>query len=502
MFYLKIFKYILDKKIKYLDYVILVVIFVFSRILFLLFTPYSYYCEEAKIGSIGYDVVFERGLKLPFWGYLDSPHAGGSIFSGLTAVPFYLIFGDKYLALKITALIFSLLTLILWYRLLLFETKNYRQTFIFSLIFFTFATPHYVQKSVILAGNTVELMFFNILVITYFWKIKNNPVVSPAGYFFLGILCGFSFWVQFMSFYMFLTVVLILFLTERFKTAIHYCIYLLIGFLLGSLPLWIYNFQYRWATFTSVTADPRSQICFLFNPNKLGNFLTTDIPASFHFLDIGSIKAQNLSFIVYGLFISALLIHLDCNLISYIRRGSQKNDLKRIKISLDIFLVLYLTIFIVITSFTQFPVRGNEAYGWNSMNVHAEYYIVSLQLILFALVILLNKYKKKGILFINVTVSIIFIMSYYGLFHSTYYNQALFKPMHSTESNVYECGYNFVNNPELFLYFKQNISDELRRNYLKGAKDRWEIMPKKIKEQIYKKVGTMEFDYSEQYLKL
>ena len=129
-------------KIRHFDIIIIVIVFTMARFLFLFFTPYSYYNEEAKIGSIGHDLVFENELKLPFWCYLDSPHAGGSLFSGLAAVPFYLVFGDKYLSLKIAALTFSLLALIIWYKVLTLEIRNRKFLFIPFLILFSFATPH------------------------------------------------------------------------------------------------------------------------------------------------------------------------------------------------------------------------------------------------------------------------------------------------------------------------------------------------------------------------
>jgi hypothetical protein len=484
---------------KIFDYLILIIIFVLSRFMFLFFTPYTYYSEEAKIGSIGHDIVFEKNLRLPFWGYLDSPHAGGSLFSGLIAIPFYYIFGDKYLALKITALIFSLFTLALWYKLFLYETKE-RRAFILLLllIIFSFATPHYVQKSVILAGNTVELMFFNTLIIFYFWKIKNNPAASSFNYFLLGILSGFSFWVQFMSFYLFLTIILTLLITERFRNTINHYINLIIGFLLGVLPLWVYNFLYKWATFT---ADPRAKIYFSFNPRKLIDLLFVDLPASFHFLDIGGIKSQYLSFVVYGVFILGILMHLRNNLSDFLRKKNKSNS-QKIRMNLEIFLILYMVIFILISAFTPFPIRSNEAFGWNSMNIHAEYYIISLQLIIFALIILLSKYKNLIVPLIHTTVSIIFILSYVNLFQEPYYNVALFEPMHSTGANAFECGFNFVYNPDLFLEFNQKISSELQEDYMKGAKEGWQMAPQEIKRQIFKKAESMGPNYLSLYLNL
>ena len=179
------------------------VLFLLSRLLFIFFTPLSNYCEEAKIGSLGHDFLFEEGLKLPFWCYMDSPHAGGSIFSGLVAIPFYWIVGDRYLALKIPALIFSFLTILLWYKLLDKEMGRETRIFFPFLFFFVFSTPHFLQKSVIWEGNCVELMFFYILTTYYFWKyiFCETKAVPLKRFFLLGWLMGFTCWIQFIGFY-------------------------------------------------------------------------------------------------------------------------------------------------------------------------------------------------------------------------------------------------------------------------------------------------------------
>ncbi|MBN2120946.1 MAG: hypothetical protein JW734_07845, partial [Candidatus Omnitrophica bacterium] len=266
------------KKYKY--FYILIALFILSRLLFIFFTPYASFGEERRIGTIGHDLVFEKGLRIPFWAYLDSAHSGGSIFSGLAAVPFYIIFGDRYLALKITALFFSLLTVLLWYRLLFPEIKKSSFFFPLFLLFFSFSIPNYLEKSVLLMGNANEIIFFNALVISYFWKINNNLKPKALDYLLLGIVSGFSFWVQFMNSYLFLAIIIALLVTKRFTQALKYIFLLFAGFLLGAFPLWVYNFLYQWITLVVDTGG----ISFSFlNLEKLKNLLLTDLPASFHF---------------------------------------------------------------------------------------------------------------------------------------------------------------------------------------------------------------------------
>jgi hypothetical protein len=451
----------------FLDCVTVILIFILSRLCFLFFTPYSLYVEEAKIGSIGHDILFGGGLRLPFWGYLDSPHAGGSIFSGLFAIPFYCIFGDKYLALKVAALFISILTLLFWYKLLASEINDRNKFLIPFLACFVFATPHFVQKSIILIGNTAELMFFNVLAISYFCKIKREAVTLPIKYFYLGIICGFSFWIQFMSFYLFLAIIFTFFISGPFRiTTAKKFLFIVGGFMFGALPLWIYNILYKWATFTT---DSRVGVRFMFALSKLRHFMFIDMPASFHFLDLGPVKGKLLGFMVYWLVLYAIVFHLVVNLANKQRQCSRFSENRKESIGLELFLILYVFIFILGTTLTRFPIGSNNALGWNSMNIHAEYYIVSLQPVIFALLILLNKYKIKCMVILNIWISVIFIFGYLSLFTLPYYNAAIWQPMHSTEANAYECGFNFVRNKSLFSEFFKEVPLELRNDYFAGA---------------------------------
>jgi len=137
--------------------------FILIRLCFIFFSPYTYYCEEAKQGNLGM-ALLEGERDIPFWLYLDSPHAGGSIAAGLIVTPFYLIFGDSYLALKMCSLMFSILSLYIIYILLLKYYDNSIITVIMA--FFVLSTPHYLQKSLILIGNT-NLFIFCLLLNIY-----------------------------------------------------------------------------------------------------------------------------------------------------------------------------------------------------------------------------------------------------------------------------------------------------------------------------------------------
>jgi hypothetical protein len=233
------------------------------------------------------------------------------------------------------------------------------------------------------------------------------------------------------------------------------------------LPLWIYNFLYDWAI---LTADAR-RISFNWGIKKLAALLFVDIPASFHFFDIGFIKSEHFSYLAYSVIMIAFLIHI----ISYRKR---KN------FDLALFLIFYFVVFTLVTAFTTAPVRSDNVYGWNSMNIHAEYYLISLQPIMFILLLLIMKHSYKLARFLLFTFISICLVNFIYLFGTSHiFNEKLFEPMHLTSANVYECGFNFVKNPKLFMKFKNKLPEEFLEAYLKGANDAQRILNLKFELQ-------------------
>ncbi len=72
--------------------------------------------EELYHGTIAHEII--SGPAIPLWEYLDYKveyFPGGSLTAGILAVPFFLIFGHTYTALKLVGLTFALGTFILWF---------------------------------------------------------------------------------------------------------------------------------------------------------------------------------------------------------------------------------------------------------------------------------------------------------------------------------------------------------------------------------------------------
>ena len=254
-----------------------------------------------------------------------------------------------------------------------------------------------------------------------------------------------------------ITIVFFLLCTKKIKEVLVTGVYLVSGFLIGAFPLWIYNALYHGATFT---ADIRPRVTVIMHFDKLKKLLCTDIPASFHFLDIGILKAQFLSYMLCGLLLMTLLVHI-------ITIWKDARTHKTVKNSLPFFLCLFLTVFLFITAFTSVPVTTESVpTGWDSMNPHAEYYLILLQPLLFALLLLLKNGKK---ILIKSCACVICIIGMAGLTASYGFNEQILHRVKGTEGNAYECGANFITNMNLFLDFYQKVPADLKEHYVYGA---------------------------------
>jgi 4-amino-4-deoxy-L-arabinose transferase-like glycosyltransferase len=124
--------------------------------------------------------------------YPRYPHSIKVIFH-LIQMPFILIFGYNIFSVRIISLIFSILTLIIFYRISIIILKNYTYgllvTILFSLnIQFIYAS-HFARQEII-------IVFFFMLCFSYYLSMNNNIIKSKnlcfKPHIILGILIGIS----------------------------------------------------------------------------------------------------------------------------------------------------------------------------------------------------------------------------------------------------------------------------------------------------------------------
>lgn len=423
---------------------------------------------EASLG-----IHLLRGeLSLPFWCYLDSPHAGGSMFTGLLLIPFYLIFGERYLALKIAALSYSLLTYLL-ICLLLRKYYTWKEISFPLFILYIFSTPHYLQKSLFLTGNTVEFLFAGFLFIWLIDRVLINKREGRFSYIMLGVVAGLGLWIQYL-FLVFLTTFFIFRIFQKgfsiFKFKFwQFCA----GFGLGFSPWLIYNALYGWP---SIYADARVTP-LLISPNiepfffylaKLRELVWLEIPRSFHFLPLGIISPQLIAYFFYILFWGSLLFLL----------FSKVEDSRKRKFQLLWVMLFFISLFSFMV--LPFPI-GNPGSRWGSLNPHFEFYLLFFQPVMFVIMSMAYVEFKRKKFFIPFRWAYcvllpVMLLQYLQMSDFSRMDKTFAKDLsaYTAKSNTYETGFNFALRPLLWKEVWNRIElPSYREAYLRGSAEFW-----------------------------
>jgi len=448
-------------------------LFFFTRLLLVFFSSHVYLADELKQVPLGMELA--RGkLTLPFWCYQYSPHAGGSIFAGLSLVPFICIFGEKYLAVKITALCYSLLTLYVIFSIL---KKYYPCKHIVPplVIFFVFSAPHYLQKSLSLLGNVVELI---VIAFLFLWLIERVVIAGRERrlyYLILGIVAGFGAWVQYI-FVAFILAFLIFWVVRR-GASIFRCAFwfFLAGCLLGFLPWIVYNCSYE---FASINFDMHFSSCFLsgealgagarglpwpfclMSVRQFMDVLSIDLPRSFHFLSLQGIPAQLIAYFLYGIF------WVSCFCLLFKAEDTGKKELHLLS-------VLFFCVPVCFFLLRPIPI-GSLFSSWGSLNYNHEYYLAFLHPIMFTILAMAYAEcsRRKVFIFLKVLFYIflpITFLQFFKLLDGSSCANYSFAHL-KAETQAFVSGAFFSPSQRLWQKVLSEIeNDDLRSRYLKGV---------------------------------
>jgi len=282
---------------------ILILLFLILRLWILCSGAFMWNDEELYNGTITKEIL--AGLNLPLFDYQYTPHNGGTIIVGILAIPFFILFGDSYFSLKLVALGFSLLTLVILFTIL----KSYldlRYAVLASLLFI-FSPPLFTQSTLISWGAHTEAIALSFLNILIFFKI----FFSQEGYYFKevkrsypliflsGLSAGFSLYFAYINFYSILLCFFFWFVLDRLfffkKTFLIY----VGGFIIGFSPWIYYNITH---SFTGI------DILRLYSPatsrrvpviGKASKFLSSDILILFNFPGLKSKVIYYIPFLCY-----------------------------------------------------------------------------------------------------------------------------------------------------------------------------------------------------------
>jgi len=478
--------------------VILIFLFIITRVIFILKYEYIFYEEEVKTASMASDLYHFGKLKIPFFMYLDSPHAGGSLINSLLLTPIFFICGPRFLSIKILGLIIS----IFWFFILLkifekifksdfqepekkkFQKNNFLLIFLIIPLFII-SSPHLLYKSTIIIGNTN--LFILMIILSLFFIINYYKLNFTKFLFLFGIFNGIALYSNYS--YVSILIVNLLFVINiiikikivknygKLKLFLLFCL----GFLIGLLPFIIYNIAYK---FPSIFADSTIAHSYISLSFKfiLNRFIETflSLIQSYHFRNIPYLSSEFQSYLIFT--IMAITIIISETLRLKYKKFFRTNKQDTLYFAFVITRLYFISSFLVVL-ISNISLR---TYGFDTINVHAHYYIVHLQLLFilyfylsFILIykISLIKFKKQIKIFkrfqfiVVIIVTFIFLLSYGFTVLNNNFNEHIFlKQRFESTANAYESGFNFVNNKQIFILGLNKLKDNVyKENYIKGA---------------------------------
>ncbi len=169
---------------------ILVGLFILLRLTVLLSGGlHAFEDEELYRGTIGREVI--NGLKMPLLDYQADHYSGGSLLVGAASAPFFLLFGPSLFSLKLSPLLFALMTLLVLWN---FMKRNFGfSAAVLAALLFVFAPPSFVRLSLVAMGFHSESILFTILSFHFFYVYFYGGR-KPLFLFLFGVASGLGFW--------------------------------------------------------------------------------------------------------------------------------------------------------------------------------------------------------------------------------------------------------------------------------------------------------------------
>ncbi len=232
-----------------------ILVFVFTRLFFISLPSYAVtYFDEAITGLMGMHLL--RGeFPVFYWG---CPYLGP--LEALFAALFFLITGEaSTFALRLS----PLLAYLIYGGALLAQARltMKKEVFYFCFLFLIFPPYYLLHFSLTAIGDYMNtVMLGSLMILLTSIMITDEKRLNLRNVFLLGLLSGFSFWTFIQTAPVILACHLILFLRMRFSYPGIPLLLSFLGFVLGSLPFWMWNWNNDFLTFTmKVTgADPGS----------------------------------------------------------------------------------------------------------------------------------------------------------------------------------------------------------------------------------------------------
>jgi len=353
------------KNKKNLIFILLIILFLSTRIIVLYTSPHLYRRDECYIGTIAKEII--NGPKFSFFEYQYLSHYPGSLFSGIITIPFFLLFGESGVSLKLVGLFIALLTLIVIY---FFLNKFFsRKATVFFALLFIFSMPFYTVNHLTSLGIHAYPLLFDSIIMFLFYCIFFDNKKDIKHFLLFGFMCGFAAWFCFQSLVMIFTCLLFWFIFDKKFFLRKYFFIFVVFFLIGFSPGIYYNFTHKFSGILNQKIEEGLGNINL-NSNlpikaayKLFNILNERLPISFGFKNFAFLSGSFLSYLYYFIFLFAFLV-----IVWYCRRSifklifgiipTERNNVLPNKIKKESFILAYTIIFLLIFSFSNFEFKN------------------------------------------------------------------------------------------------------------------------------------------------
>ncbi len=217
--------------------------FFLSRFLLILWGIESvWHYEELEQGYIA--IEFLSGLRAPLMNYQADPYTGGTLLTGLMAIPFFNLFGPTLFSLKLLALTLSFGSFSLMYALM--KYCGGRKTAVTAALLWIFAAPLLTRTSLMALGSHermlpgLAILFFLLQAVTR----EKNKTLWFSG---LALACGLAISISYINLIAILAAGITLISAKKTPEKVSEFILPVIAFTAG-LCVWLgYNLSHDWA---------------------------------------------------------------------------------------------------------------------------------------------------------------------------------------------------------------------------------------------------------------
>ncbi|NLH47002.1 MAG: hypothetical protein GX444_00200 [Myxococcales bacterium] len=295
----------MNRRIGLLLALLLVLAVLADRLPLLYYSEYVYDEEEYKTGSIA--ALIMAGPELPLLEYQPGDYEGGTLLFGLLTIPYFLLFGKTYLALKGVALTTTVLMALFasWFA--------WRRTGwpggLATGALFLLPPAAVLQIGLLPWGNYAENAMLSLAAFLLVFRQLAAPRQTIRDYLLHGVFFGLGVWIHYGFAVTVLWLLVLWWLARPAGAGFRHGMAVLAGALVGLLPWFLYNLTHDWrglgrltdAVGKSTGLGRRLASGF----GRLWHLWTNDLASGLHF---HGFSVPAIQFLSYGYLILALFL--------------------------------------------------------------------------------------------------------------------------------------------------------------------------------------------------